>query len=717
MANLEVEVWQKNGDLVASATLAAFFAAPSSSSLGDPRVIYDNLSERWYASVLDASALSVLLAVSPSSGPTMGWTVYQLPAYPNELPNLPDLGVSEWMIGVSANDVNQTTENLDGTGYSLVNRTEVDLGTEASYYDSDPQLWEPGGLAESALSPASVQWFAGINSKANSVFWVNWSDAPPAVPRASTAGVVISHFGVPPPAAQPGTFDRLDTGDNSATSAVWKNGLETVTFTDGATCQATLSCVRLVQVYPGNGTVRQDMSVSSTSNFLFDPAANLDAQGDVTLVAGFSSNSTYPSVYVFGQAWNEPGSLANGSFTAVAGSGDVNASGSCDGAHICAFGESFGAAPDPNSSTIWTASEYGGSGVWWDTWIQGARTAPFSLLAGSAPEAIDLGQPGNLSVVPSGGDGPAGDYEWRGLPAGCASSDARDVSCRPTASGTFLISVVANDPYGTTANASLTLVVRPPPSVSDPLPNLPAADVGQRRTFNVTASAGSAPYTFSWSGFPSGCPPTSTDSMSCSFSAAGALSLSVAVTDALGDTASSGVSRFTISPALSVGPPTASQSRMSSGTTTTLSVAVAGGSGGFGYSWAGLPTGCASRSASSLACTPTATGSFNVSVTITDSNGASATSGSLSVIVTPPPRASSVGPLGGPANDEWILIGLLLLGGAALATLVLRGRRKIRRAHHSPADTPRSSPSGSAGPAVVPGTGPDRIPPTSPPPV
>ena len=137
---------------------------------------------------------------------------------------------------------------------------------------------------------------------------------------------------------------------------------------------------------------------------------------------------------------------------------------------------------------------------------------------------------------------------------GCATSDTAMLACRPTATGTFSITVAANDSYPIGVSAQFTLTVDPRVEISTPLPDLPAADLGQSRVFTVNASFGTPPYTFTWSGLPGGldCRETNTPSVSCQFSNTGNYTIAASVMDAGGANVTSGSIRYVVSALLVV---------------------------------------------------------------------------------------------------------------------------------------------------------------------
>ncbi|MCI4352107.1 MAG: hypothetical protein L3K14_01785 [Thermoplasmata archaeon] len=703
MNNVEGKIWTKTGTFVTNMSLWTFFGIATSTSISDPRILYDNLSQLWYASLFDISTNSVLLGASLSSNPIGAWAVYNVPAYQNEFPDQPYIGVSQWMVGITANDFNLSTSALDGTGYEVVNRTDLNGGT--SYYTaSNPQLWVPSGRAESALTPSSVQWFGGINPGGPAVFWVSVSGAPPAAPTYTTGGAFIAALSTPASAAQPGTSDLIDTSDNRAISAVWQNGLETVTFTTGTGCTIH-SCIRLEQMWTGNSTLRQDIVITATE-YIFYPAASVDSRGDLTLVVGLSSSVTFPRPLVFGQAYNEPGTISNGVLYPVAGTASITVA--CTGT-LCRYGDYFGAAPDPASARVWTGSEWGKAGEFWSTWIQSFQTDPISVSVGASATPIDLGQSVTFTAAAAGGEG-VYHYNWTNLPPGCTNSHVSTVTCTPSAAGTVSVGVNAADAFPTNASAAASFTVNPAPTLGVPTANKAGADVGQAVTFTSAAPVGGTPtFKYSWVGLPAGCGSATASVVVCTFTTSGVLSLTVKATDSRNVTATSPALSYTVSPALVVGTPTTMPASATTGTSFTFGVTVTGGSGGNQYTWLGLPTGCTSSSVTPIPCTPTAAGKYNVSVTVTDSNGAAVTSAKVLVTVTTP---AATGLFGLPGATGWILLAVIVAAVVVLLLVLVTRRRK------KPTTTPPAWQAGPPPPAGAPppGAGGDMPPGASGPP-
>ncbi len=256
--------------------------------------------------------------------------------------------------------------------------------------------------------------------------------------------------------------------------------------------------------------------------------------------------------------------------------------------------------------------------------------------------ALDVGQSVGLSASISGGTQAYG-YAWKGLPAGCVSSNAASLSCTPFSPGSYVVQVWANDSNGASANATVTVVASADPTIGTPVASRGTLDVGENITLTLTATNGTGlASTITWQGLPIGCTSASVLSLTCAPTGTGSYIISASITDSNGYTSSSGTTTVTVSAALSTPTVVASVTTLDVGQSVTLSSSVVGGSTGYTYAWSKLPVGCLSGNTAVLNCVPTGVGAgtFGVSVTVTDSNGVSLTSLAVMLTVSTDPTIS-----------------------------------------------------------------------------
>ncbi len=248
-------------------------------------------------------------------------------------------------------------------------------------------------------------------------------------------------------------------------------------------------------------------------------------------------------------------------------------------------------------------------------------TLPSVSLLSVTSSSIDVGQTTTLSAAVSGGARWTS-LAWNGLPPGCPSSNASVLSCTPTSSGAYAVSVTATDANGGSASSTAWLLTVSPALAGLSLsPSTTTLDVGQGLAFVASVSGGSGGLLWSWAGLPAGCFGSALASVSCVPTTAGSTNVTVSVSDSSGASLTSSKVAITVFSALLATPAAASAGSVDLGQSLTFSTQVSGGEAPYVYTWTGLPAGCASANAAQLSCTPTVVGSYQVSVGAKDANG------------------------------------------------------------------------------------------------
>ncbi|WP_344920789.1 putative Ig domain-containing protein [Plantactinospora mayteni] len=247
----------------------------------------------------------------------------------------------------------------------------------------------------------------------------------------------------------------------------------------------------------------------------------------------------------------------------------------------------------------------------------------------------------------SGGTAP---YSWSatGLPPGLSiSSSTGSITGTPTAGGRYRVTVTATDSSSPAKSGitfyswSVALAVSNPGKQTSAV-GTAISPVGH------TASGGTAPYSWSASGLPTGLSiNSSTGSISGTPTAAGTYSVTVTATDSSSPTRATGRTAYqwTVMPGLAVSNP----GNQTSGVGTAISpVSHTASEGTAPYSWSasGLPTGLSINSSTgSISGTPTAAGTYSVTVTATDSSTPTRTGRALylwTVSPAPTPGCSGI---------------------------------------------------------------------------
>jgi hypothetical protein len=285
----------------------------------------------------------------------------------------------------------------------------------------------------------------------------------------------------------------------------------------------------------------------------------------------------------------------------------------------------FGGSGPSGTSTAGDCSpQYVCGGTW--AWAPNGSPTPFVEQFVATPNPVELGRTTVLTAEVGGGIGPYS-YAYTGLPTGCTSINASQLSCRPARAGNFSVTVSVVDSAGNQTSETAVLQVSPPLSIVsfNATPN--SLPVGSRTLLSVTTANGVSPVGYSYIGLPPGCTSQTVPTLPCSPGANGTFNITVVATDSAGINASASL-ELTVTPAgssaglriLSFG---ATPEAFALGNSTTLYLNVSGGTGTPTLTYEGLPSGCASADQTPLGCTPIESGVFPVVFSANDSSGAS----------------------------------------------------------------------------------------------
>lgn len=249
---------------------------------------------------------------------------------------------------------------------------------------------------------------------------------------------------------------------------------------------------------------------------------------------------------------------------------------------------------------------------------------------------VTAGASVQFAVGASGGTGTYS-YKYTGLPPGCGSANIHNLTCTPgsTASGVYHVVATVTDQAGFQLSQSLNLTVNPTPTLKVVTVKPSVIDVGMTADIwaNLTAGTGTGPFTYAYSGLPTGCATSNASMLPCAPSAPGFSAVQVTVTDVFGFTTSGSVN-LTVNVAPTVSSSALLPSPIDVGIPFTIWVNATGGTGSLTYHYSGGPSGCSYGNHSQITCTPTAPGNYTITATATDLVGYAATT-QLNLTINP----------------------------------------------------------------------------------
>lgn len=433
--NAELLIWNRSGQQLSSLSLNTFFPIPSGYFFSDPKLVYDPVSSRWFLSGwgvnTSTNSGTVYLAVSNSSDPTAGWSVYTVATESGTLTDQPKIGVTGDKVVVAWNDYGSS--GFTKVEVWVLQKSDLLSGATVaaqSYTSSSVFNLVPA----QDLSATNTAYLAYDTSTSLEVMTVTGSPASNDL-ATSTSGTTINAPTQPPLAAQP-SGQSINTDDNRILSVVWDQGTlwagaNTACVPPGTSTSEPCAYVAEASVSSTGTQLVYQTVLSQAGGGIYYPAVTLDGSGQPFVVATASSSSENPSVVGFVRP-SASGNFVQSSLMAGTGSYDCPSS-------VCGtssrWGDYSGAVVDPsNSSDIWLAGEYGTSNSKsWGTsvaevtlagpsvsslspssgpasggtsvTVQGANFAPGTTVSfGSRPAtAVDVGSPTQLTATAPAG--------------------------------------------------------------------------------------------------------------------------------------------------------------------------------------------------------------------------------------------------------------------------------------------------------------------------
>ncbi len=320
--NLSVAIYDKSGNQVYISTFQNFFGSLASGLfLYDPKLLYDQYSQRWVVLLLGSTNYEVapsyyLIATSETSDPTAGWYLYKVGATFSDFyySDFPGLGVDSTAIYVTSNQWNGsvTPNTFEYAQLFVFNKAEFYSGQSASYYVfRGNDLVNSDGTKAATVKPAheygtasaeflvNIGTFYGFSNVTRNLITVWTVTSPLSNPQLNReATVTVGSYKNPPLAAQGGGGNAIVTDVASASDVVYIGGYAYTTF-----CTAynwgggTVSAIRYEKIDVSSNVATIDAVYGANGVYYYYPNIFADAVGDMALVFNESNSSQYIGVY------------------------------------------------------------------------------------------------------------------------------------------------------------------------------------------------------------------------------------------------------------------------------------------------------------------------------------------------------------------------------------------------------------------------------------
>lgn len=487
--NTALAVYDKSGNRQAAFTFNRFFQnagvtdACANVNYGDPYVLYDRYSGRWFISDFAFASTSTgpyyqCIAVSKTSDPVAGgWWMYTFLVSNTQLNDYPKF--ASWQDGI------YMTANLFSRGSSyygaqatVFNRSALVSGaplTSVSFvlpynatYGYPFSLLAANDVSTAATGPEYL--YSDWSGLRQWTFTTNWSS-----PGSSTLTGPINVSGAPgftsasSGAPQPGTTTLLDQlGDRLMSAAQWTNasGNPAVWLTRTVSTSAGPSGILWMQLRtPGNSVAVNQSGVLAPGDGKYRYMASLAVNSLGTMAVGYSTSSgtAYPSLaYAARSANGASGTLDIGEGSLVVGTGSQTT--------YKRWGDYYSMSVDPSDGcSFWMTGSYmkvnGGD---WQTRI--AKFAPLACVSVSAPTAAlstFSGQVGSSVTITGSNFLPgATTVSFNGVASSYVTMTSSTTLTAVVPTGATTGNVIVTNPTGSATAGSYTIGTTPGTTVS-----------------------------------------------------------------------------------------------------------------------------------------------------------------------------------------------------------------------------------------------------------
>jgi hypothetical protein len=288
---------------------------PSGWDVTDPRIIFDLISQRWFASQVDFSSNvnintnHFLLAVSSTADPTGLWKAFSIPSDPggNNFADFPTLGLDGQGVYLSGdffdangNPVGPTLLSIPKAGL-LANPPSIAGMTWFGVLDYNvrgnilqPAICLDGSGQGTVLSVGDLG-FDNVPSTELVNFQIQNSAGPGKATLTNSKILTVPSYTIPLDPFQPDGSSNLDDGDARISASIREVG--SILYVVHNTQLGNVAALRWYRINATNQTVLESGTISDPTNDLFYPSIAANSAGTVVIAYNGSSTNTFVSSF------------------------------------------------------------------------------------------------------------------------------------------------------------------------------------------------------------------------------------------------------------------------------------------------------------------------------------------------------------------------------------------------------------------------------------
>lgn len=365
VVNRNFAVYNKStGQELINILLGAFLPG----SNGDPRVLYDQYSDRWFVTVCDFTT-RIYLAVSMSDDPTGSWFkssfVVSQGSDAGKWPDYPTLGVDEDGIYTAAYMVGGSSKmSIFALDKAPLIAPDPSMGNIYAFRELP---WEGAIQPVHTFDTVLGEYF--VSRASSTTLRVRLLTGLPSPPVLTEKGfVTVPSNSDPPDAPALGSTTPLDTVDSRLMNAVYRNGAIWTTHCINVDGRAASRWYKINIV---NVTLADYGTIQDPVMYYFFPTIMVNTNDDVVMGFSGTCSGQYAAAYYTGRLSSDPTGAMAPPMLLKAGEATYNL---IDSYGRNRWGDYSLCSLDPLTQTFWTIQEYAHShnvtGVnRWGTWI------------------------------------------------------------------------------------------------------------------------------------------------------------------------------------------------------------------------------------------------------------------------------------------------------------------------------------------------------------
>ena len=355
-------------------------------SNGDPRVLFDQHSQRWFVIVTDFSGgANVYIAVSLTDDAMGSW--FKTSFYTAQggdagrWPDYPTLGVDQNGLYTCCYMVGGNSMTIFAVDKAPLVAASPSLGTVSAFRNLP---WE--GAMQPAHTYGSPVGEYIVSTGTSTSLNVRRVNPPLTQPTLTDLGsLMVPAYSDPPNAPALGSSVPLNTVGSRLMMSVYRNGSLWTTHTIDHNGRA--AC-RWYQIDPQSMGLVQVGTVADSSLYYFFPSIMVDGNGNAVMGFTGSNASQYAGCYFTGRLANDMlGMMAPPAQYKIGTAAHNN----IDSYGRNRWGDYSYTTLDPvDDTTIWTLQEYGHANDIWGTYMAKLSHGPIDCNGNTLPDACDL---------------------------------------------------------------------------------------------------------------------------------------------------------------------------------------------------------------------------------------------------------------------------------------------------------------------------------------